>query len=234
MGFISNVKEAREGVRKARRDIDLAKAFFAEHNDNPPFDVAERFFSALGNDVDGSKPREVRAYMFTIGKFQRQWLNEHPNGVSTNDSPDISISVVAVPLAFDGDKPDPVTIMKIVRDMLMQDSNYRAGVEQAQAMNREAGYCLGCGGGLDEDGACDGTGDEDWDGTPETAKGNPANRVSETAPLTSEQKVAKITQLRARLDQLLAEYKELRGHSPEAQAELTKIMAEIEALEASK
>lgn len=251
MGFIGNVKEAvkdaREGVRKGRRDIDLAKAFFAEHNDNPPFDVAKRFFTSLGDDVDTSKPREVRAYMHTVGKFQRAWIKAHPNGLGGGSfgtgSPEVSISVVSIPagssLADVLDKvfgdgtsvPDAADLMKIVREMLMNDPNYRAGVERARELNREAGYCLACGGGLDEDGACDGTGDEDWDGRPETAKGNPANRVSET--LTREQKIAKVTQLRARLDQLLAEYKELRAQSPEAQAQLSEIVAEIEALEKS-
>lgn len=249
MNFISDIKDAREGARKAQRDIELAKAFFAEHNDNPPFDVAKRFFTALGDDVDSSKPREVRAYMLTIGKFQRKWGKAHPNGLGGGSfgtgSPEVSISVISIPLGGsladalgnvfgNGENaPDAADLMKIVREMLMNDPNYRAGIEHARELNREAGYCLGCGGGLDEDGACDGTGDEDWDGRPETAKGNPANRKPVSETLTREQKLAKVTQLRARLDQLLAEYKELKGQSPEAQAQLSEIVAEIEALEKS-
>src|SRR5690606_27521091 len=135
-------------------------------------------------------------YMHTVGKFQRAWKKAHQNrfggsNFATGDS-GVSLSVISIPVGSsladvldkmfgDGTSvPDAADLMKIVREMLMNDPNYRAGVERAREMNREAGYCLACGGGLDEDGACDGTGDDDWDGSPETAKGNPANRVSET------------------------------------------------------
>ncbi len=240
MNFISDIKDAREGARKAQRDIALAKAFFAEHNDNPPFDVAARFFGSLGDDVNNDKYHEVRAYMVSIRRYQKAWAKRHQGGEATFGSQlglrggDVDVKVIAIPMdEVMQNLPDGGdAIREIVQALLGQNPDYQAGLAEGRRQSKEAGYCLGCGGTINEDGACQGDGDPEWNGDPATAKGNPANRVSET--LTREQKLAKVAQLRSRLDQLQAEYREIGGANEQMHDAVNAILAEITELEDGK
>lgn len=238
MSFISDIKDAREGARKAQRDIALAKAFFAEHNDNPPFDVAVRFFNSLGDDVNSSKYHEARAYMVSIRRYQKAWAKRHKGSDATFGSqvsqPDVDVRVIAIPLGeVMQNLPDGGdAIREIIQAALSQNPDYQAGLAEGRRQSKEAGYCLGCGGTINEEGVCQGDGDPEWNGDPATAKGNPANRVSET--LTREQKLAKVAQLRSRLDQLQAEYREIGGANEQMNEAIDAILAEIAELENSK
>lgn len=240
MNFISDIKDAREGARKAQRDIALAEAFFAEHNDKPPFDVAVRFFSSLGDDVNSNKYHEVRAYRVSIRRYQKSWAKRHKDSDATFGSQlglrggDVDVKVIAIPLGeiMQNLPDDGDSIRKMIQALLGQNPDYQAGLAESRRRSKEAGYCLGCGGTIGDGGECQRDGDPEWNGDPATARGNPANRVSET--LTCEQKLAKVAQLRSRLDQLQAEYHEIGGMNEQMRDATNAILAEIAELEDGK
>jgi|GEM_PF-3541136 len=66
MGFIKNYKSAKVGIRKAERDIKLVRMFMEEHNQNPPEEIASRFFMSLGDDLDQSSKPQMDGYRMMV------------------------------------------------------------------------------------------------------------------------------------------------------------------------
>ena len=226
-------RSVQAGTSKALRDVRLVEEFMKEHNGNPAPEVAERFFKALDrdNDVNRDDERELFAYAVIVRAYQENLARER--GVDVMDifssKPEENVRVIEI----GGEDFTPESLAeRIENEMDGADPGIIAAVIESVAMmadrqfrdNLEAGYCLGCGGSLSENGGCMGDGDPDWDGTPP---------VSETAAekLSPQEKLNKITGLRARLDQLKASANDQGGElMPNEVAELDSISAELNAL----
>ena len=247
--FNSEKRKAEKiGTAKALRDVDLAGKFLKEHNGNPPMALATKFFAELGSDVDDDSEHEVGTYRKLTREYQINYSKSRSYDIAdefAKPSPGVELKVLSIP--FD-ENTTPEDILKMVLratggDQEMTAEIMEAVIGQAQeqfAANLEAGYFLGCGGGMSENGGCLVDGDDDWDGTPENAKGNTSNKakaVSETerftlklAGMTTPEKLNYITALRSRMDQLKASHKEAGGFTREEEDELDRISAQMDAL----
>ncbi len=214
------------GAKKALRDVRLVDQFMKEHDGNPAPDVAERFFKALDrdNDVNRNDEHEIFAYAAIVRAYQENLARQR--GVDVMDIFSSKSEPVRV-IEISGEDFTPESLAeRIENEMDGADPGIIAAVIESVAMmadrqfrdNLEAGYCLGCGGSLSENGGCMG------DGTPP---------VSETAAekLSPQEKLNKITGLRARLDQLKASANDQGGELTMTEvAELDSISAELNAL----
>lgn len=220
------------GTSKALRDVRLVDQFMKEHDGNPAPDVAERFLRALDrdNDVNRDDEHEIFAYDTIVRTYQENLARQR--GVDVMDIFSSKSENVRV-IEIGGEDFTPESLAeRIKNEMRGADPGIIAAVIEGVAImadrqfeaNLEAGYCLGCGGSLSENGVCMGDGDPDWDGTPP---------VSETAAekLSPQEKLNKITGLRARLDQLKASADDQDGELTMTEAaELENISAELNAL----
>ena len=228
-------RSVQAGTSKALRDVRLVEEFMKEHDGNPAPDVAERFFKSLDrdNDVNRNDEHEIFAYAVIVRAYQENLARQRGVDVmdifSSKPEPEANVRVIEI----GGEDFTPESLAeRIENEMDGADPGIIAAVIESVAMmadrqfrdNLEAGYCLGCGGSLSENGGCMGDGDPDWDGTPP---------VSETAAekLSPQEKLNKITGLRARLDQLKASANDQGGElMPNEVAELDSISAELNAL----
>lgn len=230
-------RSVQAGTSKALRDVRLVEEFMKEHDGNPAPDVAERFFKSLDrdNDVNRDDEREIFAYAVIVRAYQENLARQR--GVDVMDifssksksEPEENVRVIEI----GGEDFTPESLAeRIKNEMRGADPGIIAAVIESVAMmadrqfrdNLEAGYCLGCGGSLSENGGCMGDGDPNWDGTPP---------VSETAAanLSPQEKLNKITGLRARLDQLKASADDQDGELTMTEvAELENISTELNAL----
>lgn len=220
------------GTSKALRDVRLVDQFMKEHDGNPAPEVAERFFKSLDrdNDVNRDDEHEIFAYSAIVRAYQENLARER--GVDVMDIFSSKSENVRV-IEIGGEDFTPESLAeRIKNEMPGADPGIIAAIIESVAMmadrqfkeNLEAGYCLGCGGSLSENGGCMGDGDPDWDGTPP---------VSETAAekLSPQEKLNKITGLRARLDQLKASAHDQGGELTMTEvAELENISTELNAL----
>ena len=227
-------RSVQAGTSKALRDVRLVEEFMKEHDGNPAPDVAERFFKSLDrdNDVNRDDEHEIFAYTMIVRTYQENLARER--GVDVMDifsSKSEPVRVRVIKIGGEDFTPESLA-ERIENEMDGADPGIIAAVIESVAMmadrqfrdNLEAGYCLGCGGSLSENGGCMGDGDPDWDGTPP---------VSETAAasLSPQEKLNKITGLRARLDQLKASAHDQGGELTMTEAaELDSISAELNAL----
>jgi hypothetical protein len=249
MRFIDNMKSKKLGRAKGKRDVALARLFFEEHNDEPPTDVATRFFSSLGDDVSRANRVESMAYVKTIRGYQKSWMKKHIkkygergssplmsgrdiNLMSGGDINDLPPEVREQIERMMGDGKADVRVFKfdmgeLLRELFDEDSGGDAAqsiveilrhviAEKTRQEFLEAGYCLGCGGTIDDQGECQSDGDPDWDGNPETAVGliaaREAAKVSGNHPAKPEdpeaERCAAVARLIGNFDQLLAESRE--------------------------
>ena len=200
------------GAKKALRDVRLVDQFMKEHDGNPAPEVAERFFKALDreNDVNRENEHEIFAYAKIVRAYQEHLARER--GVDVDDifgSKSENVRVIEI----GGEDFTPESLAeRIKNEMPGADPGIIAAVIEGVSMmadrqfkeNLEAGYCLGCGGSLSENGGCMGDGDPDWDGTPPVSETAVEKLARELASLSPQEKLNKITGLRARLDQLKA------------------------------
>lgn len=229
------------GTSKALRDVRLVDQFMKEHDGNPAPDVAERFFKSLDrdNDVNRNDEHELFAYSVIVRAYQRKLAADQ--GVDVMDifsskSKSESVRVIEI----DGEDFTPESLAeRIKNEMPGADPGIIAAVIEGVAMmadrqfrdNLEAGYCLGCGGSLSENGGCMGDGDPDWDGTPPVSETAAEKLARELASLSPQEKLNKITGLRARLDQLKASADDQDGELTMTEvAELENISTELNAL----
>lgn len=228
------------GANKALRDVRLVDQFMKEHDGNPAPDVAERFFKALDrdNDVNRNDEHEIFAYAAIVGAYQENLARQR--GVDVMDifssKPEENVRVIEI----GGEDFTPESLAeRIENEMPGADPGIIAAVIESVAMmadrqfkdNLEAGYCLGCGGSLSENGGCMGDGDPDWDGTPPVSETQEQKLARELANLSPQEKLNKITGLRARLDQLKASANDQGGELTMTEdAELDSISAELNAL----
>ncbi len=221
------------GTSKALRDVRLVDQFMKEHDGNPAPDVAERFFKSLDrdNDVNRDDEHEIFAYAAIVRAYQENLARER--GVDVMDifssksvrvieigGEDFTPESLAERIENEMDGADPGIIAAVIESVaMMADRQFRD--------NLEAGYCLGCGGSLSENGGCMGDGDPDWDGTPPVSE----TAAEKLASLSPQEKLNKITGLRARLDQLKASAHDQGGELTMTEAaELDSISAELNAL----
>ena len=230
-------RSVRAGTSKALRDVRLVEEFMKEHDGNPAPDVAERFFKSLDRDSDVNRndEREIFAYAVIVMAYQENLARQRGVDVmdifSSKSEPEPEENVRVIEIGGEDFTPESLA-ERIKNEMRGADPGIIAAVIECVAMmadrqfrdNLEAGYCLGCGGSLSENGGCMGDGDPDWDGTPP---------VSETAAasLSPQEKLNKITGIRARLDQLKASAHDQDGELTMTEAaELENISAELNAL----
>ena len=226
-------RSVQAGTSKALRDVRLVEEFMKEHDGNPAPEVAERFFKALDrdNDVNRDDEHEIFAYAVIVRAYQENLARERGVDVMDIFSSKSEENVRVIEIGGEDFTPESLA-ERIENEMDGADPGIIAAVIESVAMmadrqfrdNLEAGYCLGCGGSLSENGGCMGDGDPDWDGTPP---------VSETAAekLSPQEKLNKITGLRARLDQLKASANDQGGELTMTEvAELDSISAELNAL----
>ena len=229
------------GVEKALRDVRLVEEFMKEHDGNPAPDVAERFFKSLDrdNDVNRDDEQEIFAYAKIVRAYQENLARERGVDVMDIFSSKSNSEPVRV-IEIDGEDFTPESLAeRIKNEMPGADPGIIAAVIEGVAMladrqfkeNLEAGYCLGCGGSLSENGGCMGDGDPDWDGTPPVSETAAEKLARELASLSTQEKLNKITGLRARLDQLKASADDQDGELTMTEAaELDNISAELNAL----
>ena len=227
------------GAKKALRDVRLVDQFMKEHDGNPAPDVAERFLKALDrdNDVNRDDEHEIFAYAAIVRAYQENLARER--GVDVMDIFSSKSEPVRV-IKIDGEDFTPESLAeRIKNEMPGADPGIIAAVVEGVARmadrqfkeNLEAGYCLGCGGSLSENGGCMGDGDPDWDGTPPVSETAAEKLARELASLSPQEKLNKITGLRARLDQLKASADDQDGELTMTEAaELDNISAELNAL----
>ena len=229
------------GAKKALRDVRLVDQFMKEHDGNPAPEVAERFFKALDrdNDVNRENEHEIFAYAKIVRAYQEHIARER--GVDVMDifsSKSESENVRVIEIGGEDFTPESLA-ERIKNEMPGADPGIIAAVIEGVAMmadrqfkeNLEAGYCLGCGGSLSENGGCMGDGDPDWDGTPPVSETAVEKLARELANLSPQEKLNKITGLRARLDQLKASAHDQGGELTMTEvAELENISTELNAL----
>lgn len=245
--FLSPKKRAirrsvQAGTSKALRDVKLVQEFMKEHDGNPAPEVAERFLKALDrdNDVNRDDKHEsfaystiVRAYQENLARqrgvdvmdiFSSKSLRSEPVRVIKIGGEDFTEESLAERIKNEMPGADPGIIAAVVEGVsMMADRQFKE--------NLEAGYCLGCGGSLSENGGCMGDGDPDWDGTPPVSETAAEKLAKELASLSPQEKLNKITSLRARLDQLKASAHDQGGDlMPNEVAELDGISTELNAL----
>ena len=232
------------GTNKALRDVRLVEEFMKEHDGNPAPDVAERFFKSLDrdNDVNRDDEHELFAYAAIVRAYQENLARQR--GVDVDDifssksesEPEENVRVIEIGgedftpeslaerIENEMDGADPGIIAAVIESVTrMADRQFRD--------NLEAGYCLGCGGSLSENGGCMGDGDPDWDGTPPVSETAAEKLARELASLSPQEKLNKITGLRARLDQLKASADDQDGELTMTEvAELENISTELNAL----
>ena len=238
-------RSVQAGTSKALRDVRLVDQFMKEHDGNPAPDVAERFFKSLDrdNDVNRDDEREIFAYAVIVRAYQENLARQR--GVDVMDifssrayDRDRSVEVRVVDLGSEDISPerlaehiveqlgdvDPSILGKIVDQV-------KSAAQDQFRDNLEAGYCLGCGGSLSENGGCMGDGDPDWDGTPPVSETAAEKLARELASLSPQEKLNKITGLMARLDQLKASAHDQGGElMPNEVVELENISTELNAL----
>ena len=233
------------GANKALRDVKLVQEFMKEHDGSPAPEVAERFFKALDrdNDVNRDDERETFAYSAIVRAYQESLARER--GVDVDDifsskslrsEPEANVRVIKI----GGEDFTPESLAERIKNEMRGDDPgiIAAVIESVTRMadrqfrdNLEAGYCLGCGGSLSENGGCMGDGDPDWDGTPPVSETQEQKLAKELASLSPQEKLNKITGLRARLDQVKAAANEQGGDLTMTEAaELDSISAELNAL----
>jgi len=78
MKITSIITSRLRGAEKARRDGALVKMFFEEHNGKPKREIAIRFLSSLGNDVNSRDKHEVGAYAKGVGRFLEKVMQADP------------------------------------------------------------------------------------------------------------------------------------------------------------
>lgn len=226
------------GTSKALRDVRLVDRFMKEHDGNPAPDVAERFFKSLDrdNDVNRDDEREIFAYAAIVRAYQENLARERGVDVmdifSSKSEPEENVRVIEI----GGEDFTPESLAeRIKNEMPGADPGIIAAVIEGVAImadrqfkeNLEAGYCLGCGGSLSESGGCMGDGDPNWDGTPPVSE----TAAEKLARLSPQEKLNKITGLRARLDQLKASADDQDGELTMTEvAELENISTELNAL----
>ena len=227
------------GTNKALRDVRLVQEFMKEHDGNPAPDVAERFFKSLDrdNDVNRDDEHEIFAYAKIVRAYQENLARER--GVDVMDIFSSKSENVRV-IEIGGEDFTPESLAeRIKNEMPGADPGIIAAVIESVTMmadrqfkaNLEAGYCLGCGGSLSENGGCMGDGDPDWDGTPPVSETAAEKLARELASLSPQEKLNKITGLRARLDQLKASAHDQGGELTMTEAaELDSISTELNAL----
>lgn len=228
------------GTSKALRDVRLVDQFMKEHDGNPAPDVAKRFFKSLDrdNDVNRNDEHELFAYAVIVRAYQENLARQR--GVDVMDifssKPEENVHVIEI---GGEDFTSESLAERIKNEMPGADPGIIAAVIEGVTMmadrqfkeNLEAGYCLGCGGSLSENGGCMGDGDPDWDGTPPVSETAAEKLARELASLSPQEKLNKITGLRARLDQLKASAHDQGGElMPNEAAELESISAELNAL----
>lgn len=223
------------GTSKALRDVRLVDQFMKEHDGNPAPEVAERFFKSLDrdNDVNRNDEHEIFAYAAIVRAYQENLARER--GVDVMDIFSSKSENVRV-IEIGGEDFTPESLAeRIKNEMPGADPGIIAAVIEGVTMmadrqfkeNLEAGYCLGCGGSLSENGGCMGDGDPDWDGTPPVSE----TAAEKLARLSPQEKLNKITGLRARLDQLKASAHDQDGELTMTEvAELENISTELNAL----
>ena len=228
------------GAKKALRDVRLVDQFMKEHDGNPAPEVAERFFKALDrdNDVNRENEHEIFAYAKIVRAYQEHIARER--GVDVDDIFGSKSEEPVRVIEIGGEDFTPESLAeRIKNEMPGADPGIIAAVIEGVAMmadrqfkaNLEAGYCLGCGGSLSENGGCMGDGDPDWDGTPPVSETAAEKLARELASLSTQEKLNKITGLRARLDQLKASADDQDGElMPNEVAELENISTELNAL----
>ena len=228
------------GAKKALRDVRLVDQFMKEHDGNPAPEVAERFFKALDrdNDVNRENEHEIFAYAKIVRAYQEHIARER--GVDVDDIFGSKSEEPVRVIEIGGEDFTPESLAeRIKNEMPGADPGIIAAVIEGVAMmadrqfkaNLEAGYCLGCGGSLSENGGCMGDGDPDWDGTPPVSETAAEKLARELASLSTQEKLNKITGLRARLDQLKASAHDQDGElMPNEVAELENISTELNAL----
>lgn len=233
------------GTSKALRDVKLVQEFMKEHDGNPAPDVAEQFFRSLDrdNDVNRDDERELFAYAAIVRAYQENLARQRGVDVmdifgskSLRPKPEERVRVIEIGgedftqeslaerIKNEMDGADPGIIAAVIESVTrMADRQFKE--------NLEAGYCLGCGGSLSENGGCMGDGDPDWDGTPPVSETQEQKLARELANLSTQEKLNKITGLMARLDQLKASAHDQGGELTMTEAaELDSISAELNAL----
>ena len=191
-------RSVQAGTSKALRDVRLVEEFMKEHDGNPAPDVAERFFKSLDrdNDVNRDDEREIFAYAVIVRAYQENLARQR--GVDVMDifsskpvrvieigGEDFTPESLAERIENEMDGADPGIIAAVIESVaMMADRQFRD--------NLEAGYCLGCGGSLSENGGCMGDGDPDWDGTPPVSE----TAAEKLASLSPQEKLNKITGLK--------------------------------------
>ncbi len=233
------------GAKKALRDVRLVDQFMKEHDGNPAPDVAVRFFKSLDrdNDVNRNDEHEIFAYAAIVRAYQEHLARQLGVDVmdifsSKPESESESESVRVIEIGDEDFTPESLA-ERIENEMRGADPGIIAAVIESVAMmadrqfkeNLEAGYCLGCGGSLSENGGCMGDGDPDWDGTPPVSETAAEKLARELASLSPQEKLNKITGIRARLDQLKASAHDQGGELTMTEAaELDSISAELNTL----
>jgi hypothetical protein len=159
MGILRSIQTRASATTKAIRDCEFGEEFMAVHNQNPEREIAKKFFLSLGGDVT---PEEFPHYRKLRMKWVERWIARHPAEDRTFRFPSEeppSVQIIPVNL---GDINPTSGLIGAIRDamiaaMIEQDPEVKEQVEQQRRDNLEAGKCLGCGGGIDADGLCDGT-----------------------------------------------------------------------------
>lgn len=206
----------RAGVTKALRDTRIAATFLIGKTDTEP---DHPFWRTLATDVPGHKgwvdfeptdaeKAEHDAYKRLERRFIDAWMIENfvPPGITLVE---VDRDDLLEAIRKDGAE-GVVRLLEQTQNQGGPSSEQRARWAQARAANLIAGKCLGCGGGMTEDGSCLGDGDADYD--PDYDK-TLRLQVSETGvlyiPIEQEPAGAKVARLRAQVDQLQAEDDEL-------------------------
>ena len=159
MGIIRSIQTRASATTKAIRDCEFGEEFMAVYNQDPEREIAKRFFLSLGGDVT---PKEFPHYKKLRMKWVERWIARHPASERTFRFPgEEPPSVQIIPVNL-GDLKPSSGIIGALRDaviaaMAEQDPSVIEQIEQNKRDNLEAGKCLGCGGGIDADGLCDGT-----------------------------------------------------------------------------
>jgi len=79
MKITSMITSRLQGAEKARRDGALLKMFFEEHNGKPKTEIAIRFLSNLGSDVNSRDKYEVGAYTKGVDRFLDNVMKAEPD-----------------------------------------------------------------------------------------------------------------------------------------------------------
>lgn len=159
MGIISSIQTRASSTTKAIRDCEFIEEFMAVHNQNPDREVAKKFFLSLGDDVTHE---EFPRYKKLRTKWVNRWIARHPVADRTFRFPSEEpprVRIIPINLS---DLSSSSNMIGAIRDAMIaamaeQDPDVLEQVRQISRDNLEAGKCLGCGGGIDADGMCNGT-----------------------------------------------------------------------------